>query len=40
MQAFNMIAEVEDAIVRFDAVHEDDKRAFAVLAAIRKGRLT
>ena len=40
MQAFNCIADVEAAIRGFDAVDEDDKRAFAVLVAIRKGRMT
>jgi hypothetical protein len=40
IQAFNKIADVEDAIRGFDGVQEDDKRAFAVLIAIKKPRNT
>ena len=38
MQAFNKIAEAEDAIRRFDATAEDDRKAFAVLIAVKRAR--
>ena len=37
-QALNKIGEVEVAIHRFDAVDQDDRRAFAVLIAVKKVR--
>ena len=37
-QALNYIGEVEEVIRRFDGADEDDRRAFAILVAVKRAR--